>query len=224
MPGELILIVDDTPFNLKLTRLLLVSEGYEVLTAVTAEEALEVLQQHHPRLLLTDIQLPGIDGLELTRRVKRDPRTRDILVVALTAFAMKGDEEKAKDAGCDAYITKPIDTRTLGLRIRECLNREPPAEPAAAAAPPDFGELQERFLKEVRGSVEQWLADLDGRFDARQAADVVHQWAGASGLLGYREIGRLVSELLAVLRERPLDNAQLRESLNSLCAELSAAK
>src|SRR6478752_3203977 len=134
MAGEPILIVDDTPVNLKLTRILLVNEGYTVLPAASAEEALELLRSYHPRLILADIQLPGIDGLEMTRRIKLDERPKDIAVVALTAFAMKGDEQKAVDAGCDGYITKPIDTRTLGERIRRYLDARPPAaapDPAA---------------------------------------------------------------------------------------------
>ena len=133
MPGEPILIVDDTPVNLKLTRILLVNEGYKVLTAASAEEALELLRSYHPYLVLADIQLPGIDGLEFTRRVKSDPATRDIMVVALTAFAMKGDEQKAVEAGCDGYITKPIDTRSLGARIREYLARRAESHPVTAA-------------------------------------------------------------------------------------------
>ena len=141
MAGEPILIVDDTPVNLKLTRILLVNEGYKVLTAASAEEALELLRGYHPRLILADIQLPGMDGLEMPRQIKQDERTRDIAVVALTAFAMKGDEQKAMDAGCDGYITKPIDTRTLGDRIRHLLARHgaPPASSTASstAAPTD---------------------------------------------------------------------------------------
>src|SRR5580704_17800228 len=134
MAGEPILIVDDTPVNLKLTRILLVNEGYKVMTAASAEEALELLRSYHPQLILADIQLPGIDGLELTRRIKKNEETRDITVVALTAFAMKGDEQKAVEAGCDGYITKPIDTRSLGARIREHLNRRAEAQGAAATA------------------------------------------------------------------------------------------
>src|SRR6202158_2979569 len=106
MGAEPILIVDDTPVNLKLTRILLVNEGYHVQTAASAEEALELLGGGYiPDLILADIQLRGMDGLEMTRRIKCDPRTRDITVVALTAFAMKGDEQKALAAGCDGYIT-----------------------------------------------------------------------------------------------------------------------
>src|ERR1035437_7611956 len=137
MAGEPILIVDDTPVNLKLTRILLVNEGYTVLTAASAEEALELLRSYHPRLILADIQLPGMDGLEMTRLIKQDERTRDIAVVALTAFAMKGDEQKAMDAGCDGYITKPIDTRTLGERIRQWLTRRAESETTAVAPPPE---------------------------------------------------------------------------------------
>ncbi len=113
MAGEPILIVDDNPVNLKLARVLLVGEGYEVRTAEDAGEALAVLAEFHPSLILMDIQLPGVDGLEATRRLKADPATRDIIVVALTAYAMKGDHEKALAAGCDGYVAKPIDTRAL---------------------------------------------------------------------------------------------------------------
>lgn len=113
MAGEPILIVDDSPVNLKLARLVLEGEGYVVRTANDAEEALRMLETYSPRLVLMDIQLPGIDGLELTRRLKADPSRSSIIVVALTAYAMKGDEEKALAAGCDGYITKPIDVDGL---------------------------------------------------------------------------------------------------------------
>jgi CheY-like chemotaxis protein len=111
--GETILIVDDNAVNLKLVRVLLVKEGYQVQTAPDAEEALKSVEAVKPDLILMDIQLPGMDGLELTRLLKADPGTKDIMVVALTAYAMKGDEEKAKAAGCDGYIAKPIDTQAL---------------------------------------------------------------------------------------------------------------
>ena len=94
MAGEAILIVDDNPTNMKLVHVLLASEGYDVRAAADAEEALDVLKQFQPRMILMDIQLPGIDGLELTRRLKLDPATRDITIVGLTAYAMKGDKER----------------------------------------------------------------------------------------------------------------------------------
>ncbi|HVZ71400.1 MAG TPA: response regulator [Polyangia bacterium] len=108
-----VLVVDDNPVNLKLTRVLLSGEGYVVHTAHDAEEALRVLETLSPGVILMDLQLPGIDGLELTRRLKNDPNHRDIVIIALTAYAMKGDEERARDAGCDGYITKPIDPGSL---------------------------------------------------------------------------------------------------------------
>ena len=113
MSGEPILIVDDNATNMKLVRILLASEGYDVRTAADAEEALNVLKEFYPRLILMDVQLPGIDGLELTRRLKSDPATRDITILGLTAYAMKGDKERIIAAGCDGYVPKPIDTRTL---------------------------------------------------------------------------------------------------------------
>lgn len=123
MRGEPILIVDDNPTNLKLARVLLTSEGYTVRVASEAEEALAVLRTFRPRLILMDLQLPGMDGLELTRRLKADPETRDILIIALTAYAMKGDDERAQAEGCDGYVTKPIDTRTLPKVIADLLER-----------------------------------------------------------------------------------------------------
>ena len=117
MAGDPILIVDDNGVNLKLMRVLLTGEGYEVRTATDAEEALTVLETFRPRLVLMDIQLPGMDGLELTRRLKRDAATRGITILALTAYAMKGDDAKALGAGCDGYIAKPIDTRMLPATI-----------------------------------------------------------------------------------------------------------
>ncbi len=116
-----ILIVDDNPVNLKLIRILLAGEGYDVHTATDAEDALRVLQDLRPQMILMDIQLPGIDGLELTRRIKADPMTRDITILGLTAYAMKGDEQKILAAGCDGYIAKPIDTRTLPAVIQRYL-------------------------------------------------------------------------------------------------------
>src|SRR6185503_9118831 len=105
MAGEPILIVDDNLVNLKLARVLLAGEGYTVRTAVNAEQALAALQGFLPRLILMDLQLPGMDGLELTRRLKADPAMSGIVIIAMTAYAMKGDDEKARLAGCDGYIT-----------------------------------------------------------------------------------------------------------------------
>ena len=113
MSGDRILIVDDNATNLKLVAYLMKAHGYVVDTALDAESAIEAIRVHRPDVILMDIQLPGIDGLELTRRLKGEPETHDIVIIAVTAYAMKGDQAKALEAGCDDYITKPIDTRSL---------------------------------------------------------------------------------------------------------------
>lgn len=122
MAGEPILIVDDNAQNLKLARVLLMIEGYEVRTAIDAESALRELDEFLPRVILMDLQMPGMDGLSLTRLLKADPVRRNIIVIALTAYAMKGDELKALGAGCDDYIAKPIDIKTLPGLIRAHLD------------------------------------------------------------------------------------------------------
>ena len=113
MNGASILVVDDNPTNLKLVSDVLEFEGYRILQARDAETAEEIVRSTRPDLILMDIALPGMDGLTLTRKLKADDATRDILIVALTAFAMKGDDAKARDAGCDGYITKPIEVDEL---------------------------------------------------------------------------------------------------------------
>lgn len=121
MAGETILIVDDNPANLKLARVLLSGQGYDVRTAADAEEALALLQDFRPRMILMDIQLPGMDGLELTRRLKADPALQGVIILGLTAYAMKGDEEKVLAAGCDGYVAKPIDTRRFPELVADFL-------------------------------------------------------------------------------------------------------
>jgi CheY-like chemotaxis protein len=123
MSGEPLLVIDDDEKNLKLARVLLTCAGYLVHTAVDADAALAVLESVSPELILMDLQLPGMDGLELTRRLKSDPVRRKIVILALTAYAMKGDEAKALAAGCDGYVVKPIDTSALPLIVREHLDR-----------------------------------------------------------------------------------------------------
>jgi CheY-like chemotaxis protein len=128
MPAERILVVDDNPTNLKLACYVLECEGYTMLRAGDAREAQNVIRQSPPDLILMDIQMPGMDGLSLTRLLKENPDYRHIRIVALTSFAMKGDDEKARAAGCDGYITKPIDTAKLPLQVAEILRGESASE------------------------------------------------------------------------------------------------
>ena len=108
-----ILIVEDNDRNRRLIRIILKAKGYEVIEAATAEEAIIQLKNEPIALILMDIQLPKMDGLELTRTIKENPDTRKIPNIALTAYAMKGDREKFLAAGCDGYIGKPVDTQEL---------------------------------------------------------------------------------------------------------------
>jgi len=112
-----ILVIEDTPANMKLTCLLLESAGHAVSRAPDAETGLTLARAGHPDLILMDIQLPGMDGLAATALLKRDPATAGIPVLALTAMAMKEDQEKARAAGCDGYIAKPIRYQELYAAI-----------------------------------------------------------------------------------------------------------
>ena len=109
MAEKKILLVEDNPVNRRLAGFLLRSQGYQVIEATTAQEAFEMLKQNRADLIVMDIQLPGKDGLEITKELKDQPATADIPVIAVTSYAMKGDREKALAAGCSGYVTKPID-------------------------------------------------------------------------------------------------------------------
>jgi two-component system cell cycle response regulator DivK len=116
-----LLLVEDHPLNRELAEAILVRAGYEVLVVPNGESALAAVRGEHPDLILMDIELPGLDGLEVTRRLKADPALRDIPVLALTAYAMRGDEQRCRAAGCDGYLTKPIDRMTLLDAVARCL-------------------------------------------------------------------------------------------------------
>ena len=103
-----ILVIEDNPANMRLATFLLRSAGHTVLCGIDAEAGLALARSEHPDLILMDIQLPGMDGLEATGLLKRDDATRAIPVIALTALVMKGDEERIRAAGCDGYIAKPL--------------------------------------------------------------------------------------------------------------------
>ena len=116
--SPLILVVDDNEAGMFLACSVLQREGFQVDSAGSSDEVLKSLKAHTPDLILMDVQLPGQDGLSLTRQLKRDPSTAGIAIVALTAHAMSGDQDAAFAAGCAGYISKPIDTRSLGDQVR----------------------------------------------------------------------------------------------------------
>lgn len=120
-----ILVVEDTPVNMKLVCMLLDKAGYRVLQADNAADGIALARRHLPELILMDIQLPGMDGLTATRLLKQADATRHIRIVAVTALAMKGDEQKILAAGCDGYIAKPIDYKNFLVAVKEHLKHDP---------------------------------------------------------------------------------------------------
>ena len=121
--GKVILVVEDEPKNLKLLRDLLQVSGYRTIEAADGKQGVELAKAEKPDLILMDMEMPVMDGLEATRILKADPMANGIPIVALTSYVMKGDEERIRAAGCDGYIAKPIDTREFLKKIREYLTR-----------------------------------------------------------------------------------------------------
>ena len=119
--SERILVIEDQEDNRAILRDLLTSVGYEILEAVNGEEGVRMAAAHRPDLILMDIQLPNIDGYEATRRIKAQELLRTIPIIAVTSYALSGDDVKAREAGCDAYVTKPFSPRALLAKIREYL-------------------------------------------------------------------------------------------------------
>ena len=124
-----ILVIEDSPVNMALTVAILESAGHSILQADHAQEGMDIARREQPDLVLMDIQLPDIDGLAATRRLKADPRTAKLPVIALTAFAMKGDEDDTRKAGCDGYVTKPIRYKEFLAEVNAVMRRR--AESAA---------------------------------------------------------------------------------------------
>ena len=119
--SKLILVVEDQEDNRRIMRDLLTSAGYEVIEAVTGEEGVAAAETHRPGLILMDIQLPGFDGYEATRQIKANPDLEHIPIIVVTSYALSGDDVKAFEAGCNAYVSKPFSPRELLAKIREYL-------------------------------------------------------------------------------------------------------
>ena len=116
-----VLSIEDQEDNRRIVRDLLTSVGYEVIEAVSGDEGVTMAEKSRPDLILMDIQLPGLDGYEATRRIKANPELRRTPIIVVTSYALSGDEDKARDAGCDAYIAKPFDALQLLAMVRQYL-------------------------------------------------------------------------------------------------------
>jgi len=189
MPGAEILVVDDNEMQAKLVSYLLEEAGHRGRTAGSAEEALEVLRSFHPSLILLDVQLPGMDGLELTRVLRRDAVHGEAAIVALTAYTGRADLERAREAGCDGTIVKPIDTATFTRQVARYLNRNMEAEADVRCDSHDLlAEMRNTFLTEGLEQCGAILKDLDagesgGGTEAIER--VLHRWVGLGGTLGF---------------------------------------
>ncbi len=123
MSDKNVMVVEDNEKNRKLMRVVLKAKGYNIIEAATGEEALNLLKNQKPDIILMDIQLPGIDGLTLIKQIKASVITKDIPIIAVTAYAMKGDEQKILDTGCDAYVSKPINTQELPRIVEKYIKK-----------------------------------------------------------------------------------------------------
>jgi CheY-like chemotaxis protein len=121
MSNKTVLVIEDNALNMKLVRSLLSIGKHGMIEAVDAESGIQLARKQRPDLILMDIQLPNMDGFDATRIIKSDPILKDVAIIALTSYAMDGDERRAREAGCDGYISKPIDTRAFLNTVEEHL-------------------------------------------------------------------------------------------------------
>jgi two-component system cell cycle response regulator DivK len=232
MSTDSVLIVEDTPVNLKVVTFVMRRAGFDVRTATSAEEALELLEHFCPRVVLTDIQLPGMGGLELIKRLKSDPGKRNTIVLALTAFAMRSDEQTAFEAGCDGFITKPIDTRTFPNLIRQYIatgrgaasNSAPSVIPEADGPAFSLSNIQQMFVTEGRLQTERFINALNTVVDYSELRIAAHRWVGAAGQIGYLEIAKKARDLEVIVQQSGPDSmALVREALDQLMELFSTA-
>jgi CheY-like chemotaxis protein len=240
-----ILIVEDSPLGLKLAEVLFATEGFEVRSAASATEGLVVLRHFRPDVVLTDIRLPDMDGLEFTRRIKADPATRHLLVLA-TSAELGVDESRIRAAGCDAFIPKPIEVALVRARLtagdgggnRSIAPRAiaPRAETGAdgdvldglrrataklglAASDPWLAEVLEECTRDLRE-----LRRAAARPDAQQVRKIAHRMAGPSGMIGAARVVAVCLELEALSATGALDpSTPLLDRLEQELAATGAA-
>lgn len=189
-----ILIAEDSPVNMELLADLLEINGHEVLQARNGKEAVDVAKQQHPDLILLDMMMPVMDGFQAANLLKGDAGTKDIPIVALTALAMEGDERRALEAGCDAYVSKPIDTRALPVMLDQLLGRQPEdAVPRAALEAMDQELTQ--GLEAIVGAMELLRRRPNDHAAMKTAQQWAHRLRGAAAALG---LDQMATELGAV--------------------------
>jgi DNA-binding response OmpR family regulator len=212
-----ILIVEDNEMNVKLVRVLLASEGYDLRSASNADQALNILAKFKPVLILMDIQLPGKSGLELTRELRTNPKLNSVAIVALTGYGRKDVEQSCLNAGCDGYIVKPIDTSTFPGTVRSFIEKK------SSAIPKTQGDVRD-LLRDLRNEfITEALPELDGLLSADLHAEksrllrTLHRWAGVGGTLGMSGVtdqARKTETLIESAEE--VDVPAVRDALDEL--------
>lgn len=220
-PDLPVLLIDDNPLNLRLAGFLLQSDGLEVRTADSAEQALRMLAGQQFSLVMVDIQLPGMDGLELTRRIRGTPAWEGLPVVALTAYAMPHDDERMQAAGCDGYISKPINTRTFAAEVRKYLTmREGDSDVVGG---PEIAQLREEFVLQAGRDARALLSLPDAELGGDDTFVKLHRWAGFAASVGFGPLTDLARNACQYRGHPPAARGPLvRPVLISILAVLEA--
>src|SRR5579864_5769793 len=227
MAGLRILVVEDNDKESKLVSFLLQETGHTVQTAASAEQALEVLGSFSPDLILMDLQLPGMDGLELTRRLRFNPVYSTTPIIALTAYTDPSDLERARAAGCSGQIFKPIDAASFARQVGQCMN--PATAEVRADAASDSGdllaEIRNNFLAEALEQCGAIVSELKlGRGCAIEVIQrVLHRWAGLAGTLGFPEISEQARKSDALLTSASPAYDQIEKAMEAFRRTFSNA-
>lgn len=231
MAHERVLLIDDNAVTLRLTRALLELESYEIATASSAEAALETIGEFRPQLVLTDVRLTGMDGLELTRRLRSTAQWRSIPIIAITGLNEPEDERDALSAGCNAWLSKPVQSQVLRSIVREHLNSQTRVSAEPEVVQNLIDTLRVDFLSAGAERCRRLLAmlpqlaperSLAQLFDYRELHKALHDWAGAGGTFGLPRITEKAREAEALLKQ-PLDQVvmALRSALESLLEQFT---
>jgi DNA-binding response OmpR family regulator len=219
-----ILIVEDNHINVQLVRVLLAGEGYDLRSAINADEALNTLATFKPGLVLMDIQLPGKSGLELTRQLRANPEMNSTSIVALTGYGRKDDEQSCLSAGCDGYIVKPINTSTFPATIRSFMNKKFRAAPKAQGDVRDLlRDLRNEFITEALPELDEMLTP-EFQADKSRLLHHLHRWAGVAGTLGMPGVTAQARKLEGFVESTEEVNVSaVREGLEELKKLIAAA-
>ena len=217
MGNKSILIVEDDEMNQQLVQVLLANEGYDLRSALSPEEALSVLADFKPGLILMDVQLPGKSGLDLTRELRAKPEMKGTSIIALTAYGRKDDEQNCLKAGCDGYIAKPIDSSTFPATVRSFIDNKPvPVENTRGDVRDLLREMRNNFIVESLTEVAELLSP-EAQTDRPRLLHALHRWAGIAGTLGIHGVTDQARKTESLVEStEQVDVSAVRENLEEL--------